>query len=299
MIAWSLMLIMICGAAGVAFRYWPSGGEKQGTGEGPRPIPTEPSVAVPAGFERAPDAKIVSVGGRNFYDRIVRPFPDKTQLPFVLITAARPGDPAPFYIMRDKVTNHDFALFAREHPKDVRNSNWQLGPEGPNAIALGWGDYPFHPVMRVSVDDAHRFAKWLGGRLPTAREWDKAAGKFDGAIGPFVGDAQGLTPEKAGVGLNKLLSANRDSPASSIFECRDMAGNGYEWTSSLRDDETKTVPWDDPNWNDRVALRGQTYFADRPYHFADRPNSRYRFTDPQGESGASSVVGFRVVVPAQ
>lgn len=299
MIAWSLILIMICGAVGIALRYRQYGGEKTEPGKGSAPSQAEPNVVVPAGFERAPDAKVVSVDGRNFYDRIVHPFPDKTQLPFVLITPARPNDPAPFYIMRDKVTNHDFALFARERPQDVRNSKWQLGPEGPNAIALGWGDYPFHPVMRVSVDDANRFAKWLGGRLPTAREWDKAAGRFDGAIGPYVGDAQGLTPEQAGVGLGKLLSANRDSPASSIFDCRDMAGNGYEWTSSLRDDETKTVPWDDPNWNERVALRGQTYFADRPYHFADRPNSRYRFTDPQGESGASSVVGFRVVVPAQ
>jgi hypothetical protein len=77
-----------------------------------------------------------------------------------------------------------------------------------------------------------------------------------------------------------------------------MAGNGYEWTCSVHGDERSTVPFDDPSWNGRVSLRGQTYFATNAYRFADRLNSRYRFTNPQnGEPGSSPEIGFRFVVP--
>jgi hypothetical protein len=76
-----------------------------------------------------------------------------------------------------------------------------------------------------------------------------------------------------------------------------MAGNGWEWTCSTRDDERDRVPFDDPTWNDRVSLRGETYFAKTPYRFAGRVDSRYRFKDPQtGDAPASPEVGFRVVV---
>ena len=76
-----------------------------------------------------------------------------------------------------------------------------------------------------------------------------------------------------------------------------MAGNGFEWTCSVADDENKTVPFGDTNWNDRVSLRGISYFATAPYRFSNRPEKRYRFKNPQDEPGASAEVGFRVVVP--
>src|SRR5262249_43449815 len=142
---------------------------------------------------------------------------DKSELVFVLIPQSRASDPEPFYILRDKVTNHAFDQFARDHPAAVRDSNWKLGAEGGNAIPLGVNDYPFHPVVRVGVDEPDGFARWLTGRLPTAQQWDKAAGRFDGAVGPFVGDGQGLRDEDFGVGQGRLLPANRESAAASLF----------------------------------------------------------------------------------
>jgi len=160
-------------------------------------------------------------------------------------------------------------------------------------------DFPFHPVVRVSVDDANRFAAWLKGALPTAQQWDKAAGRFDGAVGPFVGDGKGLSDEDFGVGLGKLLPGNRPSPATSLYLCRDMAGNAYEWTRSVRgdDNERDQVRFDDPGSNDRISLRGQSYFADAPYRFKKRPDSRYRFKNPEtGDPGPSAEVGFRIIL---
>jgi len=287
-----LVAVLVGGAVGLGLVL------KAGTGGVPgRGQQSGEDVFLPDGYQRAVDAKIVDVGGRAAYERIAHVLPDKTELVLVLIPKGRPTDPEPFYMLRDKVTNHAFAQFDRDNPTAVRNADWKQGPSGENDIPLGVNDFPFHPVMRVTVDDAHRFAGSFKGRLPTAQEWDKAAGRFDGAVGPFVGDGSGLRHEDVGVGLGRLLPVNRTSPVATLFDCRDMCGNGYEWTCSVRSDERNRVPFDDPAWNDRVSLRGQTYFALAPYRFANRPDSRYRFQNPQnGEPGASAEVGFRFVL---
>ncbi|HEX4590353.1 MAG TPA: SUMF1/EgtB/PvdO family nonheme iron enzyme, partial [Gemmataceae bacterium] len=287
----ALLLILLGSVVGAVLMY-----RNRGSGE-----PGPPVVFVPDGFQRAGDAGVKTAGGRTVYEQIAHVFPDKTDLVFVLIPKTRSDDPEPFYMLRDKVTNHAFAQFAAEQPEAIRDKGWRQGAAGENDIPLGVDDFPFHPVVRVSVDDAHRFAGWLKGELPTAQQWDKAAGRFDGAVGPFVGDGRGLRNEDWGVGLGKLLPVNRPTPAVTLFGCRDMAGNGYEWTRSVRgDDERARVPFDDPGWNDRISLRAQTYFADTPYRFSGRPNSRHRFQDPQSkDAGASPEVGFRVVLELQ
>jgi hypothetical protein len=283
-----LVVLLAGGVVALGVLLWPgSGGESGGAGK------AVSEADLPPGFHPA-DAAIVTIDGRRLYQRIAHSLPGRTELVFILIPKDRATDPEPFYILRDKVTNQAFAQFDRDNPGVVRDARWKQGAAGENEIPLGVNDYPFHPVVRVTVDDANRFAKWLSGRLPTAQEWDKAAGRFDGAVGPFPGDGHLLDKEAAGVGLGRLLPAERESRAETLFGCRDMAGNGYEWTCSARRDEQERVPFDDTTWNDRVSLRGETYFAPAPYRFADRPNSRYRFQNPQtGEPGASPEVGFR------
>jgi formylglycine-generating enzyme required for sulfatase activity len=287
-----LAVLLAGGAVGIGVLLWPGpGGDSAGAGQ------VVPEVDLPAGFHPVADSAVVTIDGRRHYQRIAHVLPDRTELVLILIHKDRATDPEPFYILRDKVTNQAFAQFDRDNPGAVHDAGWKQGAAGENEIPLGVNDYPFHPVVRVTVDDANRFARRLSGRLPTAREWDKAAGRFDGAVGPFPGDGHLLTKEATGVGLGRLLPAEREYRAETLFGCRDMAGNGYEWTCSTRRDERDRVPFDDPAWNDRVSLRGETYFAPAPYRFADRPDSRYRFQNPQtGEPGASPEVGFRIAL---
>ena len=83
----------------------------------------------------------------------------------------------------------------------------------------------------------------------------------------------------------------------SIFGCRDMAGNGFEWTRSAADNEAELVPFENSKWKNRVSLRGMTYFYQSPFRFSDSPIKRYRFLGTQCEPGSWADVGFRVVVP--
>src|SRR5205807_5861030 len=85
-----------------------------------------------------------------------------------------------FYIMENKVTNQLFGTAAndpefmnrlaeirRKHPWGI-SEQWN---QGPGSKEPNWGT---RPVQRVTVTEASLFAEWLGGKLPTASQWDKA-----------------------------------------------------------------------------------------------------------------------------
>lgn len=244
-------------------------------------------------------AKIVLVSGdHKLYNRIAFVLPDvaKTRIGFVLITPVRETDPPPFYIMENKVSNKLFRAFAKQYPEAVRESRWVQGAEVGDTD-LGSKDDRL-PVFRVKLLEALQCAQWMKGELPTKRQWDKAAGCYEGAKGPFLGKPDDpLRPGDIAVGRDKegpmpIGTATRDI---STFGCRDMAGNGREWTSTIAhadpDQETGRVSVSTFDPGLKIRLRGHSYDADDPYQCDEAAN-----TGQQPANIARPDISFRVVI---
>jgi formylglycine-generating enzyme required for sulfatase activity len=88
-----------------------------------------------------------------------------------------------YYIDKTEVTNQAYAAF-------LKATGHTAPPDFPS-------DKPAYPVVNVTIDDAKAFAKWAGERLPTPREWEKAARGTDGRMFPWGNEAD---PSHANMG---------------------------------------------------------------------------------------------------
>lgn len=136
-----------------------------------------------------------------------------------------------FSISRMPVTNALYAQFVQttHHPAP---GHW-LTDQPP----AGTENYP---VTYVSWADAQAFCQWAGVRLPTEAEWEKAARGDDGRWWPwgdalpdhtrchFNGAAQGVAPA-----AQHVVAVGQFPQGASLYGVLDMAGNVWEWTSTL------------------------------------------------------------------
>jgi formylglycine-generating enzyme required for sulfatase activity len=136
-------------------------------------------------------------------------------------------DLSAFEIDRFEVTNADFAQFVEatgyqtDAEKAGSSKNWRDDAEGKDN----------HPVVRVSWNDAVAYCEWLGKRLPTEAEWEKAARGTEGWMYPW-GDE--WDPSKANVketGLRGTAAVGSFGAGASPYGVEDMAGNVWEWTA--------------------------------------------------------------------
>jgi len=122
-----------------------------------------------------------------------------------------------FYIDKTEVTNAAYAAFCAEkgHPL----------PAGFRQ------DQPDYPVVSVSFLDAQAFAEWAKKRLPTAREWEKAARGEKGQAFPW-GDQPDRT--RAAVGLPAPVPAKAFENGASPYGALQMVGNVFELVEQAR-----------------------------------------------------------------
>ena len=151
--------------------------------------------------------------------------------------------------------------------KRVEGADWRH-PHGPGSHINGKGD---HPVVQISWYDALAFCKWLNQetgkpyRLPSEAEWEKAARRTDGRIYPW-GDQWDASRCNAWEGGKRDTAPVGAYPrGASPYGVLDMAGNVWEWTSSLY----KPYPYDprdgreDPEADGRRVLRGGSFYSDQ------------------------------------
>ena len=136
---------------------------------------------------------------------------------------AHPVSLQAFWLDRTEVTNAQFFQFARAAGFRPR----------PALLKEAQGKEQ-HPVVHVTWEDAVAYCRWAGKRLPTEAEWEYAARGTDGRRYPwgdtwdpgrarFEGNSGGQTTAPVG-----------SYPAGAFpFGVLDLAGNVWEWTSSL------------------------------------------------------------------
>ena len=128
-------------------------------------------------------------------------------------------------------------------------------------------------MVDVSWDAATAYCRWLSEttgqryRLPSEAEWEKAARGTDGRIYPWGNQP----PDERRCNFNNNVKDTTpvgSYPAGvSPYGCYDMAGNVWEWTSSLswdypyRADDGREVQVEDGNG--LSVYRGGAYWVDR------------------------------------
>ena len=145
-----------------------------------------------------------------------------------------------YWISRTKITNRMYALCVGvgvcSPPASISGA-----PVYSNPV---YGD---HPVVGATWEQANAYCGWIGGRLPTEAEWEKAARGPGGQTYPWGNENPtcDLLNFSGCVGSTSSVISYPES--ASPYLTLDMAGNAFEWTFDWYDASYyATSPIQDP-----------------------------------------------------
>jgi formylglycine-generating enzyme required for sulfatase activity len=155
---------------------------------------------------------------------------------------------AAFEMMATEVTVAQFTAFTRAHD--------MVMPPQPE-----WSTRPDMPAVNVPWAAAAEFCGSLGGRLPSAAEWERAARGAGDPVYPwgdhFVAGAANVSGTAAGDAWPYAAPVASFAPTGAgLF---DMIGNVWEWTADLAGGfrVIKGGGWSSPPVAARVSVQGR------------------------------------------
>ena len=166
---------------------------------------------------------------------------------------------AEFSIAQTPVTNAEYALFTQ--------ATGHLAP----AHWIG-GDIPRekeqHPVTNISWDSAREFCQWARVRLPNEAEWEKAArgtGSADARVYPWGNRIPQIPCANYGQDVKTQSTTPVDEfpDGASPYGVLDMAGNVWEWTSTVLADYPYRADdgREDPASREHRVLKGGSFYS--------------------------------------
>jgi len=148
-------------------------------------------------------------------------------------------DVGEFFIDRTPVTNAQFAQFLSAKGTQAADGQTWYDIDDNDARIHRWGSNWMadagsenHPVVEASWYGAVAYCAWLGKRLSTEAEWEKAARSTEGRKYPWETRCRiGTGRISARIGTISDPSGGLPKGASP-YGILDLAGNGWEWVSS-------------------------------------------------------------------
>ena len=197
-----------------------------------------------------------------------------------------------YWIDETEVTNSMFANFLNAIHFIVKEGRWEenhwlniekIHIESIDGKWVAKAGFEDHPVYFVNWFAANEYCSWVGRRLPTEAEWEKAArglesfsfpwgNEFDCAKGNFGDQINSLGNVIYGGpncdGFEKTAPVGVFEYDLSPYGVKDMAGNVDEWVFDWYDDRYYfTSPYENPRgymggegmpWEEKV-IRGGAY----------------------------------------
>ncbi len=156
-----------------------------------------------------------------------------------------------FQIGTYEVTNGEYIRFELEGVHETEG-NWK------QFYNLGKEDYP---VANVTWNDAQAYCEWIGGRLPTESEWEKAARGPEGFKYPWGNEFSPSKSNSNEAGYRNVVEVGQfGSGDISAYGAIDMLGNVQEWVSDRLRAYRKSPARRDPNFSRNFySARGGSY----------------------------------------
>ena len=194
-----------------------------------------------------------------------------------------------YWIDETEVTNSMYALCikAGRCSYQFRNNSFT---RSDYSINPKYGNYP---VMFVTWEQSKTYCVWAGGRLPTEAEWEKASRGTEGRIYPWGNqftdntanfcDANCSFPwayKKLNDNYNDTAPVKSYEEGRSIYGVYDLAGNVWEWTSSLR----KPYPYDPQDGREDIFAQGDRVLRGGSWSFniiGLRASHHDEYNDPE------------------